>query len=305
MNKNGKMKYGGVVVSVVIIMLFLALLFAGYQQGWFEKQTSVEGEVLTETGDCNTNPTITLSVFDAIQKGTAVTPNSIEGIVTHSDGSVDSVGTVTSGTTTFQFGDVVELLIGEPNFINATYKTTALKCGANVFTAYLYATDDSTIKVFNEDGNVVTDGNDATTLVNQTESATTINMDVKFTAGSKLSSGDLVVVIESANTTEVNDIILSGTTEVALPKFYSVAGAGSVAYAYEVPALKDGASQTYNLQITPESGVTIGGTINAFYLTAYSKQWFKDTDGSFKYGIENSDGTATFEDDFDYDFNVD
>ena len=299
------MKYGGVVVSVVIIMLFLALLFAGYQQGWFEKQTSVEGEVLTETGDCNTNPTITLSVFDAIQKGTAVTPNSIEGIVTHSDGSIDSVGAVTSGTTTFQFGDVVELLIGEPNFINATYKTTALKCGANVFTAYLYATDDSTIKVFNEDGNVVTDGNDATTLVNQSASATTINMDVKFTAGSKLSSGDLVVVIESANTTEVNDIILSGTTEVALPKFYSVAGAGSVAYAYEVPALKDGDSKTYNLQITPESGVTIGGTINAFYLTAYSKQWFKDTDGSFKYGIENSDGTATYEDEMDYDFNVD
>lgn len=304
MNKKG-MKYGGVVVSVVMIMLFLALIFVGYQQGWFEKQTGVQEGILTETGDCNTNPTITLSVFDAIQKGTAVTPNSIEGIVTHSDGTVDSVGTVTSGTTTFQFGDVVELLIGEPNYINATYKTSALKCGANVFTAYLYATDDSTIKVFNEDGNVVTDGNDATTLVNQSASATTINMDVKFTAGSKLSSGDLVVVIESANTTEVNDIILSGTTEVALPKFYSVAGAGSVAYAYEVPALKDGDSKTYNLQITPESGVTMGGQRNAFYITAYSKQWYKDTDGAFKYGIENSDGTATYEDDFDYDFNVD
>lgn len=305
MNKNGKMKYGGVVVSVVVIMLFLALLFAGYQQGWFEKQGIVEDEQLTVTGNCDTNPTITLSVFDAIQKGTAVTPNSIEGIVTHSDGTTDSVGAITSGTTLFEYGDVVELLIGEPNYINSTYKTKELACGNNLVTAYLYATDDSTIKVFNEDGNVVTDGNDATTLVNQTASSTTINMDVKFTAGSKQSSSDLVVVIESANTTEVNDIILSGTTEVALPKFYSVAGAGSVAYAYEVPALKDGDSKTYNLQITPESGITMGGTRNAFYLTAYSKQWFKDTDGSFQYGIENSDGTATYEDDFDYDFNVD
>ena len=301
---KGKQGKGGAIALTLIsvalligVLLGAYFLFAGKQSAVDEKQT---------TNDCGgSDPLVTLTMLNAINKGSTVTPNSIDGWVTHSDGSEDFVASITSGTTKFAYGDVVKLLVGEPSYINTTLETKELSCGSNAVTGYIYDTADSSITVFNDEGNVVTDINDATSTVNQTARSTNILMEVKFTANSDQSSGDLIVVIESANTTEVNDIVLSGATKINLPKSYTMAGSGSYAVAYEVPALIDGDSKTYNILITPETGKTMGGQRNAFYLTAYSKQSFKDLDGSFAYGIEDSDGTATYVDDFDYDWNVD
>lgn len=250
-------------------------------------------EELLITGDCETAPSISATIMDAVNLGTAVSPTNNYTLV---DGIYFS-----STPSTLAFGDDVEIIYSKTNYLDTKVSLSNLKCGVNYLSHVIYATDDSTIKVFNDDGNVVTD-NVAGGATNQSTSATNINQEVKFVANADESSGDLVVVLEATNTTQVDDLILSGATPIDVPEFYTVAGAGSIAKAFEIPALIDGASQTYNLIIQPESGATIDEC--GIYLTAYSKQYFVDTDGSFVYGVENADGTTKYEDDFDYDWMI-
>ena len=89
-----------------------------------------------------------------------------------------------------------------------------------------------------------------------------------------------------------------------MPTFYTSNAALSVSEAYEIPAVLDGNTATYTLTIEPEAGETVGGGDDSIYVTAYSKQAFRDADGSFKVGIENSQGTIQYEDTWDFDFMI-
>ena len=286
-------------LTVILVVGVLALMTFGIYY-FVTSQTELGGNQhlnsLQVTGDCQTEPYIDPSVIDGVNKGTSVTSLTYYVI---RNGQYIGTQTLGSSGKNFAIGDKVDIIVSKANYLDVKKSIEITRCGANDLPVEMYATDTSTIKIFNDNGNVVTD-NVAGGTTNQSASSTPINMEVKFTANADESSGDMVYVVEATNTTQVDDLILSGATSVSVPDFYTVAGSGSIAKAYEVPALIDGNSQTYNLIIQPESGQTIDGT--GVYTTAYTKQWFADTDGTFVYGVENADGTTEYEDNFDYDF---
>ena len=286
---------GGLGIAGIILGIIVILGVLGYvAQSSFQKG-DVEGK--KETGDCSTVPYVTITARDALNKGTAVGSPTLTGIAND-----EPIGTVTSGAsgTMFEFGDKIELHISKADYLDTTATIDSIKCGNNALAVDMYSTDDSTIQIWNSAGVIVTDDITGGTQ-NQSDETTNINMDFKLIALSEKSSGDLVCVFEATNTSEIDDIVLSGATKVDVPEFYALAGGNSLAKAYEVPALIDGDSKTYNLIFEPETGQTMGMVDNAIYTQCYSKEWYVEKDGSFAYGVENIDGTTKYEDDFDYD----
>jgi len=289
MNKKGQ--------AVAIWIIAVVVILAG---GFFlVSQTALGGsDAIPTSEDCEIDTTLRLNVVDAINKGTAVTAGGVVKV----NGGINKA--YVSGTTTFSPGDEVELLVNASNFVSTIANTGPLKCGVNELDVELYATDDAAFTIFNSEGDAVTN-NIVGGAINQTTSSSTINMEVRVEGVSDQSSGDLVIIIEATNTSEVDDMILSGegATKVSVPEFYTINGAASIVRAYEVPAVVDGVARSYTLAVSPESGETIGlAPVTAVYVTAYSKQAYVDVDGTYKVGIENADGTSQAEDDWDYDF---
>ncbi|MAG47078.1 hypothetical protein CL617_00600 [archaeon] len=306
-NRRGTVSPALMIGAFIVISALLIWVALGVRQSQLPE---ADLELKAATGDCNTVPYITVSAKDAINPGTAVTSLTL----THTANGVPS-GTLTSGSsgTNFAPGDSVDLLVGKTNYLDVVVSDINIKCGNNAVNVDLYATDDGTLKIFNEDGNAVTDAVDG--AVNQSNSATTINMEVKLTSVSDQSLGDMIIIVEAKNTTEIDDILMSdgshtSVASISVPDFYTLeSGAtGAITKAFEVNGannyLSDGKSDTYTLSIDPESGITIGALTNPVYVSVYTKQWFVDVDGSFVYGYENTDGTTKYEDTFDYDFNI-
>lgn len=288
MNKKGKVN--PLIVIAILVVGLLAFGVIKLPQG-STTTTPISGDI---SGICPIAPSIDLVAVDGVNTGTSVATVGNSTIV-------NGVFRGSTEPTSFVKGEFGEMLVEMANYIDTKIPFGPLGCGTNTVNGKIYATDDSTIQVFTDVGTLATNqalGSGAGT--NQSASSTVINQEIKFIANSDQSSGDLVCVFDASNTTQVSTIVLSGATKVTIPKFYTVAGTGSLVEAYEIPQLIDGDSRTYNLKITPETGQTIGTIDSAMNVTCYSKQWFTETDGTFKYGIENTDGTTKYEDTFGY-----
>ncbi len=309
--KDKKGQALGITVAVLLIVVLLGGIGGGVYwfttQGTTQAVTEVAEAELSVTGDCETVPYITVTARDAINLGTPVTIGTIDYA---KNGVFQGVMTSGSSGTKFQFGDKVELLINTSNYLNTVIEDIEVKCGDNAVLVDLFGTDDGTIKIFDEDGTVVTD-NAAGGANNQSSSATTIQQEIKITSKSDQSLGDMVIIVEASNTTQVDKILLSDgarttVSGISVPEFHTQesSGTGSIVKAFFIDSsdyLQDGKSDTYTLSIEPESGQTIGVN-TAIYVTAYTQQHFRDIDGSFVYEIENSDGSDMSEDNFDYDY---
>lgn len=305
--KNNRKGVIGLGTVVIIALVFGAVFMGGF---YLVKQTTLPPtavEEITETGDCATAPSLSFSILDAVNPGTAVVTTGNRTII---NGKLYGASSIPS---TLSYGDTGITLFGLGSYLNTTVEFGPLRCGVNEVHATIYATDDGTIKVFNDEGNKVTDLVTCLGAVNQSESATTIQNEIKLTSKSDQSLGNLIVVIECGNTTEVDDILLSDgshTTveKVDIPSFHTAESGftGNIQKAFKITAndyLTDGKSDTYTLSIEPESGQTIGADDGEnVSITMYTIQWYIDTDGTFKYGIENVDGTIQYEDTFDYDY---
>jgi len=305
-NKRGAVGIG----SIVIILLVAAALFTG---GFYiVKQTTVPETALEEievTGDCETAPTLRFSILDAVNPGTAVVTTGNRTIVNgelYGPASIPSV---------LAFNDVGTTLYGLGSYLNTTVDWGPLKCGVNPISAQIYATDDGTLKIFNDDGLVLHDTTAAPASTrNQTNSATTIQNEVRITSVSDQSLGDLICVVEAHNTTQVDDMLLSDGAHTTVEKIpntdYHAAesvNVGSLIKTFKITAgdyFTDGKTDSYTLSTEPESGQTMGTTDLNMSFTCYTLQWYVDVDGTFKYGMEDVDGGAEFEDDFDYDWGV-
>ena len=302
-NKAGKVS-GGVLAVFVIGLLALSIMaYSSLQQ-----MKATETGVIADTKDCETAPTLTLSTFDKINKGTAFTTAGTYVMVND-----EYLGNQTLGASGLKFtpGDEVKVLVSAGNYLDVVVEKTIEQCGTNTLSAYAYATDDGTIKVFNSDGNSLTDSASAS-VVNQSSSSTPITNKIEITTNTDQGLGDLVCTVEASNTTQVDDLVLSsGTTGVTvskadLPEVFTTESGDSngIQKAYEVLSVPDdGKVTTLYLTINPESSETMDKT--EVYLTCYTKQAFVDTDGSFQYGVENAEGTATYEDTFDFDYEID
>lgn len=301
MNKTGK-------TSIFLILVFIAigvvLVFGGYSL--LQTQTGKTIETVATAGGCEITPSLSVSVVDEYNSGTSVTPG-INAIVTQKDGSKrNEFGVSTS--TPFERGETVELLLNGSNYIAKILpEKIVMDCDVNKISTKMCGTSTNTFRIFNTDGNALTDTADtAATTTNQTQSASPITVDVKIDSTVDECTGDLLIVVESTNTTEVDDIIFAGggSSSTSVPDFYTLNAAISTVKAFDVPGLKDGDTGTYTIKFTPESGKTIGAMTagNVVYVTAYSKQAFVEKDGTFKVGVEDVDGNIKYEDTWDFDF---
>jgi len=296
-NKKGQL--GMTVLIGAIILGVLAVV--GFMTGGFSQFGG--GGDDTDKSECGVSTTANINAVDALKKGNAVSSPTITARVNGGNGI-----SFTSGNTTLSPGDDVEFLIAKTNFIDIITPSVKIECGTNQVDADLFATSTNTFRIFNSDNTALTDKatllNTSLSDVIQGSSTAPINLKVFIDSTSDESTGDLIVVVEFENTTEVDNIQFSGNgvSRGDIPSFYSSNSANTIVKAFNVPALEDGASNQYTLSLTPESGETIGKSDTSVFVTAYSAQAFQDTDGSFTGGVEDSDGTDKTEDNWDFDF---
>jgi len=252
---------------------------------------------------CDTEPYMDNATFNSYSKGTGVA-------VTYSyvtEGNEASARTLTpgSGGTAFNVGDKLTILSSASGYIDQVDKFTITKCGANSFTNYIYGADGGTVDILDQNFNAVSDDAGATGTVNITGSANPVNFVIRLDGVVKESTGQLYITVEG-NDTEVDDMSISlksGTGEVIdgdapiLDIFTAEGTAPTIKKAFIVKEILDGGQVDYNIKVTPESGMTLGGgaTTGFIYVNVYAGQWFIDTDGSLQFGWEDSDGTPKYE----------
>lgn len=216
-------------------------------------------------------------------------------------------GVPQTATTSYPVGANLEILWTVANYIGKT-TTYTVPCGGGVISTTMDATGTASFRIFNSDGNPVS--NDATgDTTNQTAlgSGGSRNIQIWIDGLSKQSTGDLLIVVEHTNTSGCGDFTLSGlggASTANLPGFYAANNANSKSFAYNVPALRGATAGSVSgtLHLEAKAGKVCDGAV---YVTAYSKQAFQDTDGTFVVGVEDADDTVKYEDTWDYDFYID
>lgn len=297
-NKQGKM---APLVSILIVFAILAMGVIAYSVFQQTEVASPESPAaIKELTDCSVAPSLSFSVVNALAKGTQVTTHE----TTRLNGALQVPGVT---PTSFQYGDSVVILYNATDYLDVIGSPHSMTCGTNTLNQEIYATDDPTLRIFNTDGNRIAnnvlDTCVTNTGVNQSSSASSISMKIEIQSAPLQSSGDLVMVVEVDNSTEVaySGITLSGTgvSDGDILSTYALNSTASVVRAFNLPASVNGVLNTYYLNLAPKSGESIGPADSAgteVYVTLYSKQAFYDTDGTFKVGIENADGDTKYED---------
>lgn len=298
-NKAGKtspvLTFG--IIAIVAIMGILAF-------NYMQSATS-PGEEKGMTGDCNSDPKVDLSVFNADddKAGTEIDDVSTEVIR-----NGEYVGSKDLESATFSYEDDLEILVSKDNYLDEKIEVDDLKCGSNSAKAEMYATSKNEFRIFNTNNELLDDDDSDGATTTQSSSSSTISLDTRIDSTTDESTGDLVIVVET-DTSEVDSVSLSGFEGVSEyddeVEFRSDEfSESSIEKAFNVDAVLDGNTASGTISLTPESGETIGDSGTPVYVTAYSKQWFVDTDGTLQYGIEDSNGDDKSEDNWDFDFYV-
>lgn len=253
-NKRGKTSP---VLIIGVVALVLLAVFIGY--GQYAQNISSDGKI-PATG-CQIAPSVNLLASDTLVKGTTPTVSANYSIY---DGSY--VGSIPSSPAQ---GKSLDVLATASNYLNARASDDSLGCSTNdlklAFTPY----QAPTYKIYDDAYTQLTDGGGAS---NQSSSANTIVDQIKISGTPDKSTGDMLIVVEFSNKTQVTagGINLAGATKVANPTWYTPAGTGSAVASFKIPAIVDGGSKTFDLSLSPESGQTIGAVESTVYTTLYT-----------------------------------
>lgn len=295
--KAGKGNTGLYIFGSVVVILLVALVFGIYSQTAFQDKPKTSTPEYPDIGQCpDSTATVSFAAVREMAEATSVSPTATVRV----DGSSPA-----ASTTSYAVGANLEILWNASNYIDKI-STYTVPCGGGPITTKMYATDDMSFRIFNSNGDLVTD-DAAGGATNQTAlgSGGGKNLKIYIDGKDKQSSGDLVIVAEHTNSTGCDKITLTGLGGASasnVPDFYAVSAAGSKAYAWEVPAVIGAQTVEGTLGVKAKSGQVCSGAI---YVTAYSKQAFQDTNGRFVVGIADSDEATKYEDDWDYDFFID
>lgn len=300
MNKNGKMKFGGylAITFVIAILIFAMVLFftSPKAQNILVKETSAQS--------CGV-PTgiLTVNELNAIVGGTAPSSSTITAGI--NGGAVAT--SVTSGTTAFPVGSELTVLVSKSDYIDKSF-TFTMPCGGYNLDAKLYqsTSDNPSVEIQDKNSNTISDN-----ILGLTTNFTNVDVGgimkgkVIFTGTALESSGEGIYVMEfpagsDANIT-ANGVTLGNLKEVTVPKVYTKLLAGSRVVAFEVPAVVGGQSEEYALSVQLEGSADLSGGV---YTDWFNKQEFVNDDLTIGYGVQDSDGTAKYENTLDYDFYI-
>jgi len=296
-NKNGK--GNNLLVGFIILIAVVGIGF------WYVSQ-DIGGGSVTDVGRCSDSTgTVTINNFSELVGGADPSATYTAGVIKSGDSETSTIvaSSVTSGTTTFAVGDKVVLFGSASNYIDK-YEVFTMKCGGSVvdFPMKYSTSDNPSIRIKNDDGDFMTDSS-VGGATNQTNLATgeTLNLEVEFQGTNGESSGEGVYIVEFPASTSANitSVLLNGQSPVAVPTVHSSANAGSKIVAFDVPAVNGATKNTMTLSIVLGSGKDLSGGVLTDW---YAKQWFIDDDKTLKYGVQDSDGTAKYENTLDYDF---
>jgi len=300
-----KNKRGSALVITLVVLLAAVLIGGGIwiALGTEGESQSVTQQQLTSPIACSDSTGIlTINAISAIPGAAA--PSS-PTITAGADGGVIATS-VTSGTTTFPIGAEVEVLVSKSDYLDKSF-TFTMPCGGKTLDAALYysTSDNPAIRIKNDDDSYVTDAV-AGGATNQTNLAAgeTLVMEVEFTGTSTEASGDGIYIVELPASTAANvtKIELGNLKAVAISTVHTLQNAGSKSVAFEVPSIVGSERVTYPLTITLTATGDISGGV---YTDWYAKQEFIDDDKTIQYGVEDSDGTAKYENTLDFDFYID
>jgi hypothetical protein len=263
--------------------------------------TTEEGAAVVQpTGggvvDCNNAPTLSVAVRNAKQTGTAIITDKLY-----------AVNSVYFGETapTFKYGDKVQVLANKTSYIDVLAPVVTLTCGANSIAIDMFDYAAPAVEM-KEDNTVLTDGVagiNASTIV----AGGSNTLEVCITGTDKISTGDLVYVLEVGTNSKVSDINVydgNGNLEKTdVPDFYVDTLTSPFKKAFKIPAIVGAQEKCFSITIAAKSAQTVEGVM---YTTFYVAEPTVDVDGKFLPSvIENADGTATYEATFDYDISMD
>lgn len=214
---------------------------------------------------------------------------------------------VTSGTTTFGVGSALQCLISKADYIDKSFSFD-MPCGGKQLDAPLYySTSDNpaiTIKDPDNGDATVTDNivGGATNLSNPS-AGSTFKFDVYFEGTSGEGSGEGIYVIEfpAGSSANITDVTMGNLKKVNIPQVHTLQNAGSKAVAFEVPNIEGAVEPSYRVIGTLSSAKDVSTGV---YTDWYAKQEFVDDDDTISSGVEDSDGTAKYENSLDYDFYI-
>jgi hypothetical protein len=284
MNKAGKKKISATVMVMGVIGVLVVGLLAFIAFGTQQAALPSDKDVGSTIGNCpESTAGVSFSAVNALSKSTTV--NTTQTVKVNG-------GPSAAAGASYPVGSKLEILWSAGDFINKI-TTYDVVCGGGVISTDLYATDTQTIRLFNTNNQPIAGD------VNQSAIAAggSASIEMKIDGKDKQSSGQLIVVLEDTNSSAVDKLTLAGLPgikETTVPTFYTVSSAGAKAYAYSIDPVIGANTVTGTLGIQLKSGQTY--TAQAIKVSMYSVEGFEDTDGTFKVGVENADGTAKYED---------
>lgn len=295
-NKSGKV--GGGIMALMVILV-VGLLAVGY----FAVSQNIGGEGdETDATACGTSTaTVTYTAKNEYSRSSSVAGLSVYGRI--DGGAVQNLSAVSS----LGVGAVIsDVFYSAGNYIDAKAEGFTVTCGQTTAPIVnMKPTDDpSTFLIKNDAGTTLTDTATGG-AVNGSSTTGTLELELRIGATTDVTTGDLYVVMEFDNSTEVDEISLSGTGVESLgnavPESYTKEASNSVIRSFKISEIEDGATGSYTIKLTPESGQTIGGSGQALRTTIYSEQAFEDPTGEVDVGVEDSDGSDKSEDSSDRD----
>lgn len=205
-----------------------------------------------------------------------------------------------ANTTSYPVGAKLRCLASGTTFLNAVTDYD-VPCGGGNLIVKAFGTSAPTLKMWDDDGNPLTDADDATQNVSRVPAGGSSSIQLRVLSKNDQSTGDMIIILKSDVANETASFSVSGAdcssayapSFSVSPELVGFAGSGAnIVGACKVSPVKDADSETYDITIQAKSGAPIGNsTMN---LSLYGIQAFEDSDGSFKVGIEDSSGAKQY-----------
>lgn len=285
MDKKAMKTGTGIFLSVLVIAVVVVLVV-------FLKpaQLSAVGGSNPTTGQ-PTNSIITSSTaltFSAVDKGNAGT-----AVGTTNQIRVNTAPYTTGITTASQGDSLKVLMVNNTGYHNGYVEHVVAGKTTDSVVGQLNKNASITITVFNQNNNVMD-----TTNYNQTvATGGSYTLAVAVDGQDKASTQDMVCILDESATSKTDKVQLTGLGAVsagtAVPKWYSLQGATSAVWVYNVAPISGAGRNTGSIIVQSASGQSLAGT--SLKLTCATKEYFLDSyTGEVAYDVADSQGTAKY-----------